>query len=318
MTGKRKHTSLLLIAGLLLCSVSFAQYNGQEDLEKAVSFYNDYTKTKTDVTILDSAKLYIERSFKDEGIATTAPANMYYGVIMKEIYKAREGGNFQSPSRKLSVEYFMRALQIDTSSRNRDIVKQQLRWIAGQFNNDAKRALEKNADVMVASENFAEFKKLIVIAEPAFNVKAKEIEFELASGSALQDKAEKTGKKEFYDLAKVSYLKVLDIDSLNNDANYNIGIIYYNQGAFLIMKVLDFDTPIDSVQIIEDMAKKFFLQARPFMSRALSARPNCLKILEGLMGIYYSLNDDENFKKYKDLFEKLKADIEAGRIKEEC
>jgi hypothetical protein len=36
------------------------------------------------------------------------------------------------------------------------------------------------------------------------------------------------------------------------------------------------------------------------------------------MGIYYSLNDDEEFKKHKALFEKIKADIEAGRIKEEC
>ncbi len=303
--------------GIFLCSTSFAQYNGQEDLEKAVSFYNDYTKNKSE-GILDSAKLYIERSFSDAGISSTAPANMYYGVIMKEIYKAREAGNYRSPARKRSVELFLKAWDIDTSSRNRDIIKQQLKWIAGQFNNDAKRALENNADVVTASENFAEFKKLYVIAEPSFNLKAKEIEFELASGSALQDKAEKTGKKEYYDLAKVSYLKVLDIDSLNNDANYNIGIIYYNQGAFLIMKVMDFDTPLDSVQIIEDMSRKFFLQARPFMERALRTRPNCPKILEGLMGIYYSLNEEEKFKKYKELFEKLKADIEAGLVKEEC
>jgi tetratricopeptide (TPR) repeat protein len=317
MKGKVTYKFMMLVAGLFLCGSAFAQYNGQEDLEKAVSLYNEYIKVKT-VSKLDSAKMFIEKAYQDEKLSKTAPVNMYYGVIMKEVYKAKEAGNSSSPARQTAVDYFMRAYDLDTTKKNRDVVRQQLKWIAGQFNNDAKRALEKNADVTIASSNFAQFKKLIEIADPAYDIRLKEIEFELAAGSSLQDKADKTGKKELYDLAKVAYLKVLDMDSLNNDANYNIGIIYYNQGANLIMKVLDYDTPIDSVQIIEDWAKKLFMQARPFMHRAIKAKPNCLKILEGLMGIYYSLNDEENFKKFKELFEKLKADIEAGRVKEEC
>lgn len=318
MKGGRTYKSLLLAAGFFLCSISFAQYNGQEDLEKAAGLFSEYGKNKSDVAKLDSAKKYIERSFMDEGIAKMGAANNYYGAILKEVYKLREINDLNSPARKASVEYFMRSLQYDTTASNRNIVKQQVKWLAGQFNNDAKKALERNADIELAGKNFGEFKKLIVITDPGFDIKSKEVEFELASGSALQEKAERTGQKEMYDLAKVSYFRVLDIDSTNNDANYNIGIIYYNQGANLIMKVLDFDTPIDSIPIIEEKAKKLFLQARPFMHKANVSRPNCLKIIEGLMGIYYSLNDDENFKKYKALFEKLKADIEAGRVKEEC
>ena len=149
------------------------------------------------------------------------------------------------------------------------------------------------------------------------SIRPKEIEFQLACGSALQEKAQNAEKKEFYDLAKVAYFRVLDMDSTNNDANYNLGIIYYNQGANLIMKVLDFDTPIDSISIFDDMAKKFFTQAKPYMLKA-SKKPNCMKVIEGLMGIYYSLNDDENYKKIKEIFDKIKSDIDAGLVKEEC
>ncbi|MBC7861940.1 MAG: hypothetical protein IAF38_03145, partial [Bacteroidia bacterium] len=132
------------------------------------------------------------------------------------------------------------------------------------------------------------------------------------------DKANSTKKKEFIDMAKVSCFKVLDRDSLNGDANFKLATIYYNNGANIIMKTMTLDTPIDSIPIYEEMANKLFLQSLPFMQRAFKSKPHCPKIIEGLMGIYYSLNDEENFKKYKALFDKLTEDIQKGLIKEDC
>jgi tetratricopeptide (TPR) repeat protein len=304
----------LLMSGLM--HNLFSQ-NPLLDLDNAQRCFNEYGKNKANQTILDSARIYIDRAVEDPDIAISGMAFNFRGAIYKELYKAREAGNFNSNFREKSVEYFLRSYELDTTLKNRDIVKQQIKWLAIQYNNDAKKILEKDLNMDAAEKSFMNFKKLILIYDSNFNIKSKEIEFQLACGSALQDKAQSLEKKEFYDLAKVSYFRVLDMDSTNKDANYNIGIIYYNQGANLIMKVLDFDTPIDSIPIFEDMAKKYFTQAKPFMLKA-SKSPNCMKVIEGLMGIYYSLNDEENYQKIKERFDKIKSEIEAGLIKEEC
>ncbi len=287
------------------------------DLDNAQRCFNEYGKNKTNQSILDSAKFYIDRAVEDPDLATSGLAYNYRGAIYKELYKARENNDFNSSYRARSVEYFLRSNELDTTTKNREIVKQQIKWLAIQFNNDAKKMLEREINIEAAEKSFKEFCRLILIYDTNFNIRPKEIEFQLACGSALQEKAQNAEKKEFYDLAKVAYFRVLDMDSTNNDANYNLGIIYYNQGANLIMKVLDFDTPIDSISIFDDMAKKFFTQAKPYMLKA-SKKPNCMKVIEGLMGIYYSLNDDENYKKIKEIFDKIKSDIDAGLVKEEC
>jgi hypothetical protein len=288
--------TLFCILILAVSSSCFAQYDGRMDFNSAVELYTGFGKNKSAVQKLDSAKDFLEKAFLDPTISSTSNANTLFGAIYKELYKARESDNINSNYRKLATEKFMRAWEMDTSKKNRDNVKNQLKWIANQMNNDAKRTLEKNADIETARQCLSNFKKIYAVIEPGFSHTAKDIEFELAVGSALMEKAEQTGKKEYFDLAKVSYLRVLDLDTANNDANYNIGIIYYNQGANLIMKVLDFDTPLDSISIIEEMAKKLFIQAKPFMHKANFEKPSCMKILEGLMGIYYSLNDEDNFK----------------------
>ncbi|MFN5183366.1 MAG: hypothetical protein ACK5D5_10135 [Bacteroidota bacterium] len=318
MQRKRQNTILFTAFCLFLALFVHSQYNGSVDFQTAISLFNEYGKNKTLVSNLDSSKIYMDRSFLDENISRTAINNYYYAELHKEIYKVREKGDINSQNRKIAIDKFMICLNLDTSKKNRDMVNNKLKWIAAQFYNEAKEVLEKNSDVELARRGFKEYKKIYATADPLIDMKVKEIEFELACGSMLQEKADKTGRKDYSDLAKVSYFKVLDIDSSNYDANYNIGIIYYNAGANLIMKVLDYDTPLDSITIIEDMAKKLFIQAKPFMHKANLGKPNCLKIMEGLMGIYYSLNEEDTFKKYKELFEKLKSDIESGIIKEEC
>lgn len=307
--------SLIFISMVSLVAIG---QNGQMDFENAQRCFSEYGKNKSLQNYLDSARFFIDRALEDVEIAQSGMAYNFSGAIYKELYKAKESGNLESEFRNKSVERFLRSYDLDTTSKNRDVVKQQIKWVAIQYNNDAKRALEQDANLEKAQKNFSHFKKLIQIVEPTFNLRKKEIEFELACGSALQEKGARLEKKEFFDLAKVAYFKVLDMDSTNNDANYNIGTIYYNQGANLIMKVLDFDTPIDSIPIFEDMARKLFLQSKPFMLKASSKKENCVKVIEGLMGIFYSLNDEENFKKLKEKLDRIKSDIEAGLIKDEC
>jgi hypothetical protein len=312
--GRTIIKTILFCAALVACRSSFAQ----GDFEKARYYWSELSKNKTNMVLLDSARFFIDKAFTEENIRSNARANLMRGAIYKEVYRYKEAGDYNSPSRKLSVESFMNSFNLDTTGMNRDIVRQQLKWVAVQFNNDAKNALEKYRDFPAAEANFKEFKKLILICDPSFNIASKELEFELALGTAYEDKAANTGRKEFLDLAKVTYLTILDRDSLNGDANFKIGAMYYNQGANIIMKTLNFDTPIDSVVIYEEWANKLFKQAEPFMLRAWRAHPNCLKILEGLSGIYYSLNEEERFQKFKALFDKLKENIEKGLIKEDC
>lgn len=315
--GQKNIKTIMLAAAMLLCSVVFAQYSGLEDFEKTKLFYNNFSANKSDLSNLDSAKKYIEKAFIDDLIKKDGSANNLQGVIYKEIYKAREISNYKSAMRKAASLCFLQSIKVDTSHKNTLIAKQQLNWIAAQYNNDSKRALEKFSDFDAAIDNFAQFKLLKFIVDTSFSFKLKELEFELALASLYQEKGLSTGKKELLDLAKVTYLIILEKDSLNGDANFNLATMYYNRGANLILN-MNFDTPLDSVSIIDEMSIKLFKQSTPFMLRAFSSKPNCLKILEGLKGIFNSIRDEEKIKYYTELYDKLKVDIELGNKKEDC
>lgn len=315
--GQKNIKTIMLAAVMLLCSVVFAQYSGLEDFEKTKLFYNNFSANKSDLSNLDSAKKYIEKAFIDDVIKKDGSANNLQGVIYKEIYKAREISNYKSAMRKAASLCFLQSIKVDTSHKNTLIAKQQLNWIAAQYNNDSKRALEKFNDFDAAIDNFAQFKLLKFIVDTNFSFKLKELEFELALASLYQEKGLSTGKKELLDLAKVTYLIILEKDSLNGDANFNLATMYYNRGANLILN-MNFDTPLDSVSIIDEMSIKLFKQSTPFMLRAFSSKPNCLKILEGLKGIFNSIRDEEKIKYYTELYDKLKVDIELGNKKEDC
>jgi tetratricopeptide (TPR) repeat protein len=107
-----------------------------------------------------------------------------------------------------------------------------------------------------------------------------------------------TMKKEYFIKASENYLQALKIDPNNLKANYNLGLLYYNQAVDKINS-LPFDTDLIALEDIQQECKDLFKQALPYMEKAYQLNPQNKETLIGLSGIYFSLHDIENSNKIK-------------------
>jgi tetratricopeptide (TPR) repeat protein len=113
-----------------------------------------------------------------------------------------------------------------------------------------------------------------------------------------------TKKKEYVEKARESYIQALNVDPENLKANYNLGLLYYNQAVDKI-NALDLDTDLIALEDIQEECKDLFKKALPYMEKAYHLNPKNKEILTGLSGIYFSLHDVENSSKIKSELESL-------------
>jgi hypothetical protein len=104
-----------------------------------------------------------------------------------------------------------------------------------------------------------------------------------------------------------TYKRVLALDSSNYGANYNLATLYYNRGVYNI-QLITADNDIPSIQQIQEVSREFFTLALPYMLKAHRMRPDRKETILGLEGIHYSLQDDEQSRHYRHLYEELEHD----------
>jgi tetratricopeptide (TPR) repeat protein len=117
----------------------------------------------------------------------------------------------------------------------------------------------------------------------------------------VQDSAKKDGYRE---KARESYMQALKVDPNNLKANYNLGLLYYNQAVDKINS-LAIDTDLIALEDIQEECKDLFKKALPYMEKAYQLNPKSKETLIGLSGIYFSLHDVENSNKIKAELESL-------------
>ena len=103
-----------------------------------------------------------------------------------------------------------------------------------------------------------------------------------------------------------AYRHVVDINEMNYSGHYNLGILYYNE-AVNIIKGLDYETDIVTLDLIQNECIELFKEALPHMRKAYELNPTRKDVLVGLSGIYFSLNELEKSEE---------IDQELGRLKE--
>jgi tetratricopeptide (TPR) repeat protein len=138
------------------------------------------------------------------------------------------------------------------------------------------------------------------------NIQQKDIEFSLAIASLYTKifESDRKGKIEFLKHAKEAYNKILAVDPNNIGANYNMGILYYNQAVNLINQS-DYDLDIVALNDIQDNSINLFKESLPFMEKAYELDPKRRETLLGLSGIYFSLNEFEKSNMYKQKLEEI-------------
>jgi tetratricopeptide (TPR) repeat protein len=253
---------------------------------------------------LDSAKAAIDIAIANPQTSNDARAWNVRAFVYKEIYKVREKNNPQSPARIESVNAAKKLLTITTQSEEKGTATNVIKYLTSTFYNDASDNMD-TAHYKTAIAMFEKYKEYYPLIDTSkANLQKKDIEFLLALASTYTEKfkSNKSKQIEFLNLAKATFNKVLAIDPNNINANYNMGILFYNQAVDLINQS-DYDLDIVALSDIQDNSITLFKQSLPFMEKAYTFDPNRKETLLGLSGIYFSLNE---FEKSNMIKQKLK------------
>jgi hypothetical protein len=285
-----------LIFGILL----FAAVASKAQQDKVAAAYTFLKQGD-----LDSAKIMIDLALTDVKIQKDAEAWYVRGFVYKSLFNQNERLNKKSLLRLEALSSFKKSIEIDTTPENIQENNKNIKYLATTLYNDAASSLD-TIDYKIAIENFAIFKKYYALVDPSVeNIKQKDIDFSLAIASVYTKffEANRT-RVEFLNLAKAEYNKVLLLDANNIPANYNMGILYYNQAVNLINQS-DYDLDIVALGDLQDNSILLFKQSLPFMEKAYALDPKRKETLLGLSGIYFSLNQKEKSDEFKQKFEEI-------------
>lgn len=235
------------------------------------------------------------------------PESWYlHGFVYKEMYKKYESTNVNSAYRVTAYNSFKKSLQLDTVSARLKATRDNIRYLALRFYNDAVATLD-TVHYQTSLTCYEQYREASLLADPAFVIKKKDIEFYLALASIYNSIyiSDKKKNAAYFDLTRDTYMKVLSWDSNNYTANYNLGLLYWNKGVEL-MSDIDYDDSLGALFDVQDHSVELFKQSLPFAEKAYGMEPKREETLIVLSGIYYSLNDFEKSKDYQKMLEELR------------
>jgi tetratricopeptide (TPR) repeat protein len=267
---------------------------GQNYTGQAYGFYQDKN--------YDSAMFYI-----DKAVISNEKNNSKTWQLRGVIYRNMDAkGSLKF--REIAISSFVMARELDSLDKYSKEIGNYLYNINIRYYNDAVEYLqeglleESESSYLKYKKNFNE----ILLKEHDFT--DQDIEYYCVLGGAWFKKNTQVDAAEklmIYSSSIVAFKKALVLDSLNYSANYGIGISYYNQGADLITNLNPFESNLDEIDEIQNKSITMFKMGEPYLKRAFKINPNEKEVVEGLTGIYYSLNEDEEYNYFKNLLDKM-------------
>ncbi|MGQ0827194.1 MAG: hypothetical protein ACT4ON_02240 [Bacteroidota bacterium] len=252
---------------------------------------------------LDSAKAAINIAISHPETANDMQTWLVRAFIYKTIFNERERSDHNSPARLESLKSFKKMFSLNGTEGEKLQAVNGIKYLTTTIYNGVGDNLD-TIHYKTAISMFELFKEYYPLVDTSkVNIQKKDIEFLLALASTYTEKFKNNkSKTEFLNLTKATYAKVLALDPNNISANYNMGILYYNQAVDLINQS-DYDLDIVALSDIQDNSITLFKESLPFMEKAYSFDPNRKETLLGLSGIYFSLNE---FEKSNQIKQKLK------------
>jgi len=256
------------------------------------------------------AKALIDQAVTETEDSLNYQAWMIRAAIYKSLFNSDKDRSLNSPERITALNSVLKSMDLNTEKLDFKQSINLLIQISNTYYNDgiyATNNLDLN-DLHAAENYYLEYKRIRKIAYPDKSMDEMDIKFYLALAtsyakvfqpssldstktSALPLDSE-LSKTLFY-LTIKSLKNVLQIDSNNYGANFNLAIYYYNQGALRALSI-DAGTEIEDLFLIKAYGLEMFAKALPFMLKAHQLR-NREETYEGLMGIYRALNEDEKY-----------------------
>lgn len=254
---------------------------------------------------LDKAKELIDAAAEDS-LFNNKPATWYYrGFVYKEIFKRDEISKRDSELREKSIEYFRKAYEMEQEGPLAKGCENGIKYLAQTFYNESAVAFNPN-EYQIAISSYERYKELTKSVIPDVDFTEKDIQFNLALGSTYNRIAtlDSNNAETYLNKSIECYKNVLAADSNNFGANYNLGIIYYNQGVEIVKK-MDYGLDLMELTMMQDKLFDIFRTSLPYMKKAYDLNPKRRETLIGLEGIYFSMNDVEKSELFKKKIEEL-------------
>ena len=222
---KKIYIVLLFICCLITCSLNaVCQQQGQNAIKQMITYFNE--------GFIDSASAIADAHITDPHYTSDPKYWFYDGLIYKDMFKKYERGNVKSEYREKSAKAFQKAMEIEGDTDVLQDIWKNLKYIATTYHNDAVRLLKQGeSGIALGADAYNKYIELMRHADPDFNVKKNEIEFDNALGSLyaeMFDNEKDIKADAYYQLAKESYQKVLDLDSSQTSARYNLVVLETN------------------------------------------------------------------------------------------
>lgn len=259
---------------------------------------------------VDKAKLEIDTAIQ-KPITMNDPETWYVrGYIYKSYYlKYEKPQHIRNLTTRLeAMRSFKKSMELDKKREKLEENKKNLKVLSTYFYNDAASNLD-TLHYKYAIQCFENYKIAALLADSSQNFVRKEIEFKntLAHQYTKLYDNDKVRRADFLQKAKDSYMQVLKIEENNMNANYNLGILYYNQAVNMI-NAMDPDIDIVALNQLQDNTISIFKESLPFMLKAYEIDPAREATLIGLSGIYFSLNDEQQSNYYKAKLEEIQKE----------
>lgn len=289
------YISILLLSVITTANAQFVKNNNLSKVE----FYVQKNE-------LDSAKKYIDIASKESQFINDAKTWFYKSIIYKDLYKLKEKELLISPLRDEVTTSFQQLLLVDTNKTYQSQAESLIKYISSTYYNDAARALTV-PDLEVAKINFEFYHTLTSLSSMDKKVIQENIiQFKFALATAIGTIDEETALDSTQKEAlKNIYTEILAIDKQNAAANYNLSLLYYNEGVDLANNI-DYDSDFDKLLEVQDKIASLFSNALPFMLKAYQLDYRKEDALEGLKSIYRGLNDEEKSAYYENELKSIK------------
>ncbi len=293
MTMKRVFS--ILLCTLVLTTLAMAQ---ADLLGKANQKYREGD--------LKGARILVDKAVADQALARSPEVWVLRGFIYKDMCKDATGEEADVLRDEALASLYTAVLNDSAKEYTQSSVPAYY-YLAKTMYNDAAHALN-DLEPVRAIALFDKYGEALRRMAPDTVLTDRDIEFGNALGTVYVKLYTQDRKQlEWYDKAVSTYKHVLALDSSNYGANYNLATLYYNRGVYNI-QLITADNDIPSIQQIQEVSREFFTLALPYMLKAHRMRPDRKETILGLEGIHYSLQDEEQSRHYRHLYEELQHD----------
>ena len=282
----------LILSTLLLLSIGV--YSQEEKLLRASDLLKSKIPANIQLARLCVDSLVLDSVTKDDFISWTLRSFIYF-----DIYKRTEKNKLNSDLRDTIISSILKSNSLNPDEDYAKDNKKLLQYIGAGYFNLAKKMLEDSVNEEKSLIAFNRFKEIYKILEPNINFKQKDIEYNLSVGSIFSDIFIKDNNNtKAQNTAKVALLKVIELDSDNESANINLGLMYYNQ-AVNLSKELDYGADFTQIDFIQENMIKLAKQSEQFIFKVYSKNNKNVRSVEALFYLYRMLLDEPKSDEFK-------------------